>query len=104
MSTDLKLNQTWPMPSKPRPITIIGAGGIIRDGHMPGYTKIGLPVAGRPDFQGVELAVTVTTPASVAEVERLHAETERRCPVFQLFSRAGVPIRSRWTRAAPASN
>lgn len=59
---------------------------------------MGLPVTGRPDFQGVDLAVTVTTSASDADVARLHAETERRCPVFQLFTRAGVPIRSRWTR------
>ena len=40
------LLQVWPMPSQPRPITIIGAGGIVRDGHLPAYRKIGLPVAG----------------------------------------------------------
>lgn len=40
------LLQVWPMPSRPRPITIIGAGGIVRDGHLPAYRKIGLPVAG----------------------------------------------------------
>ena len=40
------LQQTWPMPSKPRPITILGAGGIVRDGHLPAYRKMGLPVAG----------------------------------------------------------
>lgn len=34
------------MPSKPRPITILGAGGIVRDGHLPAYRKVGLPVAG----------------------------------------------------------
>lgn len=40
------LLQTWPMPSAPRPITILGAGGIVRDGHLPAYRKMGLPVAG----------------------------------------------------------
>jgi predicted dehydrogenase len=40
------LAQTWPMPLQPRPITIVGAGGIVRDGHMPAYRKMGLPVAG----------------------------------------------------------
>ncbi|MDB5552606.1 MAG: hypothetical protein JWL86_2590 [Rhizobium sp.] len=40
------LQQTWPMPSAPRPITILGAGGIVRDGHLPAYRKMGLPVAG----------------------------------------------------------
>lgn len=40
------LQQSWPMPTVPRPITIIGAGGIVRDGHLPAYRKLGLPVAG----------------------------------------------------------
>jgi len=44
------LIQTWPMPTQPRPITIIGAGGIVRDGHMPAYRKMGLPVAGVYDI------------------------------------------------------
>ncbi|MDP1730434.1 MAG: Gfo/Idh/MocA family oxidoreductase [Devosia sp.] len=44
------LRQSWPMPSRPRPITIIGAGGIVRDGHLPAYRKIGLPVAGIYDI------------------------------------------------------
>jgi predicted dehydrogenase len=46
------LQQTWPMPSKPRPITILGAGGIVRDGHLPAYRKMGLPVAGVFDLNG----------------------------------------------------
>ena len=51
MTSDTKtlisgLQQAWPMPSKPRPITIIGAGGIVRDGHLPAYRKAGFPVAG----------------------------------------------------------
>jgi predicted dehydrogenase len=40
------LQQTWPVPSKPRPIVIIGAGDIVRDAHLPAYRKAGLPVAG----------------------------------------------------------
>lgn len=40
------LRQAWPMPTAPRPITILGAGGIVRDGHLPAYRKMGLPVAG----------------------------------------------------------
>src|SRR5579863_5494107 len=42
----VELQQTWPRPTRPRPITIIGAGGIVRDAHLPAYRKIGLPVAG----------------------------------------------------------
>ena len=41
-----RLRQLWPMPSAPRPITVIGAGGIVRGAHLPAYRKWGLPVAG----------------------------------------------------------
>jgi predicted dehydrogenase len=40
------LQQTWPLPLQPRPITLIGAGGIVRYAHLPAYAKIGLKVAG----------------------------------------------------------
>ncbi len=40
------LRQTWPLPTSPRPIVIIGAGSIVRDSHLPVYTRLGLPVAG----------------------------------------------------------
>ncbi|MEM7022513.1 MAG: Gfo/Idh/MocA family oxidoreductase [Pseudomonadota bacterium] len=44
------LNQSWPMPAAPRPIVIIGCGGIVRDAHLPAYRKSGLPVAGLYDI------------------------------------------------------
>jgi predicted dehydrogenase len=31
-------------PRQPRPIVIIGAGGIVRDAHLPAYARYGLPV------------------------------------------------------------
>lgn len=40
------LNQNWPLPSHPKPIVIIGAGGIVNDAHLPAYKKAGLPVKG----------------------------------------------------------
>lgn len=40
------LRQSWPMPSAPRPIVIIGAGGIVKDAHLPAYRKAGFTVAG----------------------------------------------------------
>ena len=40
------LQQDWPRPSRLRPIVIIGAGGVVRDAHLPAYTKAGFPVAG----------------------------------------------------------
>jgi predicted dehydrogenase len=38
--------QSWPTPSAPRPIVLIGAGGIANDAHLPSYRRLGLPVAG----------------------------------------------------------
>lgn len=41
-----EFNQQWPMPANPLPIVIIGAGGIVRDSHLPAYRDAGFPVAG----------------------------------------------------------
>lgn len=40
------LVQAWPPPASPRPIVIIGAGGIVNDAHLPAYSLAGFPVAG----------------------------------------------------------
>lgn len=48
----LVLRQQHPLPSSPRPIVIIGAGGIVTDAHLPAYRKSGLPVAGVFDLDG----------------------------------------------------
>jgi predicted dehydrogenase len=34
----------YPKPRTPRPITLIGAGGIVRDAHLPAYRLAGFPV------------------------------------------------------------
>lgn len=47
MTTTLK--QSWPAPSNPKPIVFVGAGGIIRDAHIPAYRQAGLPIAGVVD-------------------------------------------------------
>lgn len=41
-----ELRQGWPRPSAPKPIVIIGAGGIVTDAHLPAYRLSGLPVSG----------------------------------------------------------
>lgn len=45
-----ELTQDWPAPARPKPIVIIGAGGIVRDAHLPAYAKAGLPVAAVTDL------------------------------------------------------
>jgi len=37
---------TLTLPSNPRPIVILGAGGIVRDAHLPAYRRAGYPVFG----------------------------------------------------------
>ena len=53
------LRQAWGVPSRPRPIVIIGTGGIVRTAHLPTYRRLGFPIAGlydiRPD-QSLEAA------------------------------------------------
>ena len=41
--------QAWNVPSRPRPIVIIGAGGIIRTAHLPVYQRLKFPVGGLYD-------------------------------------------------------
>lgn len=44
------LRQSWPLPSRPRPIAVIGAGGIVNDAHLPAYRLAGFEVAGLYDI------------------------------------------------------
>lgn len=68
--------QDWPAPSRPKPIVIIGAGGIVRDAHLPAYRKAGLTVAGATDLDPARAAALAadfglpSTWASVAEAVR----------------------------------
>jgi predicted dehydrogenase len=41
-----QLQQRWPLPSRPRPIVMIGAGAIVRTAHLPAYRRVGFSVAG----------------------------------------------------------
>ncbi len=40
------LSQSWPRPTAARPIVVIGAGGIVRDAHLPVHARLGFAVAG----------------------------------------------------------
>lgn len=42
----MQVSQSPVIPEKPRPILLIGAGGIVRDAHLPAYAKAAFPVAG----------------------------------------------------------
>jgi predicted dehydrogenase len=47
-----QLRQAWARPAQPRPIVIIGAGGIVNDAHLPAYRLAGFEVAGLFDIDG----------------------------------------------------
>lgn len=44
------LQQHWPLPAQPRPIVVLGTGGIVKDAHLPAYRKAGFAVAGLYDL------------------------------------------------------
>jgi putative redox protein len=50
------------------------------------------------NFSAVRIRATIATDASDQQLELLRAETERRCPIYQLFSRSGLKLESQWTR------
>jgi putative redox protein len=53
---------------------------------------------GNANFDRVEVRATVETDASDEQFARLVSETERRCPVTQLFVRSGLEFANHWTR------
>ena len=62
------------MPSSPRPIVIIGAGGIVKDAHLPAYKIAGFPVAGIYDIdsgKGRANRAAVWHPAVYKNIQQL---------------------------------
>jgi predicted dehydrogenase len=61
-----------PRPKSPRPIVILGAGGIIRAAHLPAYTKAGFPVIALADpvpGKAAELAAEAGVPHSFESIQ-----------------------------------
>ena len=54
---------------------------------------------GNANFDKVTVRAVVETDATDEQFATLVAETERRCPVTQLFKRSGVEWDSEWTKA-----
>ncbi len=54
------LQQQWPVPQNPRPIVVIGCGGIVNDAHLPAYSMMGLPVVGVFDIDTERATATAT--------------------------------------------
>jgi predicted dehydrogenase len=78
------LTQAWPRPSHPRPIVIIGAGGIVRAAHVPTYRALGFPVAGVFDVQPEAARSTADAFAIDAVFPTLAAAAASRDAIFDL--------------------
>ncbi len=63
----VELPQHWPGPAAPKPIVIIGTGGIVRDAHLPAYRMAELPVAAAVDIDR-DCAAAVAAEHGIAQV------------------------------------
>jgi uncharacterized OsmC-like protein len=54
------------------------------------------------NFEALRLEAVIRTDATPEQLAELKAETERRCPIYQLYARSGVAITTTW-RAEAAS-
>lgn len=52
----------------------------------------------RPHFQTIRVQATVTTPESEERLREVVEETEKRCPIFNLITDAGVKTEMTWVR------
>jgi predicted dehydrogenase len=69
-----------PSVLNPRPIIVIGAGGIAHDAHLPAYKKAGLPVTALVDTnqeKAARLAASFGVPYSSASIEDAIRQTGR---------------------------
>lgn len=100
----LDLVQAWPRPSHPRPIVVIGAGGIVRCAHLPTYRALGFPVAGifdtRPDAAAAvanEFSIATVFPSLEAAAASKNAVYDIAVPADQILGildrlPAGAPV------------
>lgn len=85
------LRQAWPMPSQPRPIVIIGAGGIVADAHLPVYRKAGFTVAGLFDLDRARADAL----AAKWDIPRVFASLEEAAAADAVFDIAAPPVAHR---------
>jgi len=81
------LTQAWPRPTHPRPIAIIGAGGIVRDAHLPVYRRLGFPVAGIFDVR----PGTARATAAAFTVETIYESLDQCCAAPDVIFDVAVP-------------
>src|SRR5918911_5232592 len=76
--------QTPAMPRSPRPIVLIGAGGIVRDAHLPAYRKAGFQLAGVYDLDQGK-AAALARDFGIATIYGSLPEAVRQAPADVVF-------------------
>ncbi len=82
--------QDWPAPANPKPIVIIGAGGIVRDAHLPAYAKAGLTVRGVTDLEPSRREA-LARDFSIPQVFSSVAEAAKACGTSVIYDVAVPP-------------
>src|SRR5579872_1691060 len=80
----------YPTPKRPRPITIIGAGGIVRDAHLPAYRIAGFPVDGICDLEP-DRARSLAGQYGIRKVYATAGDAFRNAPPDTIFDLATPP-------------
>jgi predicted dehydrogenase len=81
------LKSSWPKPTKPLPIVIIGAGGIMNDAHLPAYRKAGWTVGGIYDVDAGRAKAT----AEKFGIGRVFGSLEEVCKMRDVVFDVAVP-------------
>ncbi len=84
------LIQHWPAPSNPKPVVIIGVGGIVRDAHLPAYKMAKIPVRGVTDLDA-ERAQSLSNDWSIPEAYPDVAAAVDRCGTDVVYDIAVPP-------------
>ena len=81
---DFNLKQKWDAPVKSLPIVFIGAGGIIKNAHIPAYKSLGLKIEGVYDLM-IENAKNLANEFSITNVyDTLKEATSIKNVVFDI--------------------
>ena len=86
----VQATQIAPLPKVPRRITILGAGGIVKDAHLPAYHKAGFHVSGICDLDA-DRARALARDFGIETVYRDAAEAVRCAPPGTIFDIATPP-------------
>jgi predicted dehydrogenase len=79
--------QAWALPSRPRPIIIIGAGGIVRTAHLPAYRRLKFPIGGLYDIN----PAAASTTATLFDVDRVCASLDEAAATQDAIFDVAVP-------------